>query len=193
MFEVIETGSDSQLRGVKRADGYSDSAAPSYGSIGSLGLGEMRFKARMFLHLQNATMKRVVHTSAFAMTVFKEATEVFMTRLPRSAFTDALTPSRRKKFDADEKSQASACTPVKLSKAREYGMPKSGCYLCADTDHYCSDRSKHPLNAEGKHRQPSAEVKRAIMRRIDNATASTGWKLAEKKRVREFWTKRCAP
>ena len=51
--------------------------------LGTLGPGESRFMSRMFLHLQLATMKRVVYTSSAAMAVFKEATQVFMTRLPK--------------------------------------------------------------------------------------------------------------
>ena len=159
--------------------------------LGTLGAGEMRFKARMFLHLQNATMRRVVHTSASAMAVFKEATEVFMTRLPRSAFTESSgTPVKAKKSLFDKKAQASSPSST---PRREYGMPKSGCYLCEKTDHYCSDRSKHPLNADGTHKKVSLETQRAIMQRIDNAPASAEWKVAEKKRVREFWSRRCAP
>ena len=154
--------------------------------LGTLGPGESRFMSRMYLHLQLATMKRVVYTSAAAMAVFKEATEVFMTRLPSSAFRSDSASQRSAKAMHDKQS----ATPQK--SANGWGKPKSGCYLCVATDHYCSDRTRHPTDAEGKHKKPTAETQKSIMKRIDGANSSAEWKAAEKKRVREFWAKRCA-
>ena len=158
--------------------------------LGTLGSGESRFMSRMYLHLQFATMKRVVHTSAAAMAVFKEATEVFMTRLPKNAFSSstetASGAARAAKAEHDKHNRS----PSKSGSG--WGKPKSGCYLCAATDHYCSDRSKHPLTQDGKHKKVSPDTQKAIMQRIDNSTASVEWKAAEKKRVREFWARRCA-
>ena len=157
--------------------------------LGTLGSGAIRFKARMYLHLQLATTDRVVYTSASAMAVFKEATEVFMTRLPRSVFKEdspSASPRSKKPFLDD-----TAASPS-VSKSK-YGMPRSGCYLCAATDHYCNDRTRHPVDANGKYKKVSSEIQKAIMLRIDRGSNSTEWKTAEKKRVRDFWSRRCSP
>ena len=155
--------------------------------LGTLGQNEVRFKARMFLHLQVATMKRVVYTGASAMAVFKEATEVFMTRLPNSSVA---TPSAgavsRAKKESHDKYQAG-------SPKKSFAKPKSGCWLCVSADHYCSDRTHHPLDAAGNHKMPSAQVKKAILQRVENSPHPVDWKEAEKKRVKDFWSRRCTP
>ena len=157
--------------------------------LGSLGPNETRFKARMYLHLQHATMRRVVFTSAAAMAVFKEATEVFLTRLPRSVFSQSPKPTQTPtKQEHDKYSQS----PSREKGRSSYGKPRSGCWLCPATDHYCSDRTKHPTDAKGMHKPVSPANQKAIMQRIDSAQSSTDWKSAEKKRVRDFWARRCA-
>ena len=164
--------------------------------LGTLGPSEMRFKARMFLHLQYATIRRVVFTSASAMAVFKEATEVFMTRLPRSAFAQSTTTASPCSI-AGSAGGRTTLSPAKCPPAARrppaFGMPQSGCYLCPATDHYCIDRTKHPLNANGKHAKVSAKTQTAILAHIDNSSMSAEWKTAEKARVRDFWARRCAP
>ena len=156
----------------------------------TLGPADIRFKARMYLHLQLATTNRVVYTSASAMSVFKEATEVFMARLPRSLFVPEQPTSPTRAKQAHDKY---APSPAKPTLKNEYGMPRSGCYLCAATDHYCSNRTFHPLDSNNKHKKVPQNVQQAIMARIDNSPSSTEWKAAEKKRVRDFWSRRCAP
>ena len=114
--------------------------------LGTLGPGESRFMSRMFLHLQLATMKRVVYTSS---AVFKEATEVFMTRLPKNAFSSSTESA------ASGSARATKALHDKQNRSQSksgngWGKPKSGCYLCAATDHYCSDRSKHAPTESGR-------------------------------------------
>ena len=157
--------------------------------LGTLGSNEIRFKARMFLHLQFATTERIVYTSASAMAVFREATEVFMTRLPQSAFVPQ-SPSGSPKL---KKSFLDTLSPTTPATQQQYGMPRSGCYLCASTDHYCNDKAYHQVGANGKYKKVTPDVQRAIMLRIDRSANSVEWKSAEKKRIRDFWSRRCAP
>ena len=155
--------------------------------LGTLGQNEVRFKSRMFLHLQVATMKRVVYTGASAMAVFKEATEVFMTRLPKSASSTTVdsATSRAKKANHDRYQSD--------SPKKTFAKPKSGCWLCASADHYCSDRARHPVDASHMHKMPSAQVKKEIFQRVDNSPHPVDWKDAEKKRMKDFWSRRCKP
>ena len=74
-------------------------------------------------------MKRVIYTSSAAMTVFKEATEVFMTRLPKNVFSSESNSPRATKALHDKQSGSPAKT------GNGWHKPKSGCYLCAATDH----------------------------------------------------------
>ena len=164
--------------------------------LGTLGPNESRFKARMFMHLQVATMRRVVYTSESAMAVFKEATEVFMTRLPRSAFASAATsasPARSARLPGNRSTASPSKSQSAAARSPSFGMPQSGCYLCTATDHYCSDRTKHPLNQDGMHAKVPPKVQQKILARINNSTMSADWKKAEKQRVRDFWARRCAP
>ena len=163
----------------------------------TLGKGEVRFKARMFLHLQFATLHRVMYTSASAMSVFRDATEVFMTRLPQSAFRDESSASPAKTPSSSRESVTGSSpgkkTPAsKKSYSHSSGTPRSGCYLCPDV-HYASDRSKHPLDANGKHAMPTKKTQEAIFARIDNESMSDSAKSDEKKKVKKFWACRCAP
>ena len=48
------------------------------------------------------------------------------------------------------------------------------------------------MTQDGKHKKVAPEVQKAIMKRIDGAASSPEWKAAEKKRVKEFWARRCA-
>ena len=112
-----------------------------------------------------------------------------MTRLPTSVFNKSHTSAS----PAPSTAQSGGASPKTPSAKKSYGMPRSGCYLCAATDHYCNDRSHHALDANGKYKKVSADAQKAIMLRIDRATSSGEWKAAEKKRVREFWARRCAP
>ena len=141
-------------------------------------------------------MQRVVYTSASAMAVFKEATEVFMTRLPASAFKDnspratVLTTPEKPSFSSGNKTY---CGPATPPTSKKFTSPKFGCYLCEKTDHYCSDRAFHPLNADGKHAPVSPATRKLILARIDKSDLSAELKAAEKSKVKDFWLRRCAP
>ena len=112
-----------------------------------------------------------MHASAIAMTVFSDATDAFVARLPgfkgekRSPYTSAQKPY----------------TPVQKT-------PVSGCYLCTTTDHFASDTKFHPLQADGTHKKLSAQMKKAIIDHIDKSELSAAVKTAEKDRVRRWWS-----
>ena len=113
-----------------------------------------------------------------------------MTRLPKEVSTPkkASSSATRSRKAANDK----YCSPVSSSR-KLFNKPKSGCWLCPATDHYCNDRSKHPVNAQGMYEMPSPQDKKAIMSRIATSKHPAEWKEAEKKRVSEFWSRRCAP
>ena len=164
--------------------------------LGTLGPDEIRFKARMYLHLQFATVARVVYTSASAMAVFKEATEVFLTRLPASVRSgSAVTPSKspaRSPASAAAPGTPRACVPASPRK-NAWSKPKWGCYLCGGMDHYASDRSKHPCERGAKHAKVPEAIKKQLLARIDASKFAEKVKDEEKKKLREFWSRRCAP
>ena len=141
--------------------------------LGELGVGNIRFKARMYLQLQYMSIHRVMHASAIAMTVFSDATDAFVARLPG--------------FKGDKRSPYTA-TPYAGYPSSGQKTPLSGCYLCTATDHFASDTKFHPLKADGTHEKVSAEMKKAIMNRIDKSELSAAVKTAEKDRVRRWWS-----
>ena len=170
----------------KKANGVANAAAlgelmdialrvhRTYERMGTLGVPDsIRFRARMFLHLQHACMTRVVHASAIAMTVFEDATDPFCARLPE--------------YSKPKKPVRPASAPLACKDVREERAPMSGCYLCPATDHYCSDRTHHPL-VNGKHKPISEETKEAILKRIESSSLSSGQKANEKKAVRRYWS-----
>ena len=95
--------------------------------LGTLDVNETRFKSRMYLHLQYTTIHRVLHVSASAMAVFKDVVDVFMTRLPRSAFSAKIS-------SASPAAAAALYNGIPASPApktrRSWTKPKAGCYLC---------------------------------------------------------------
>ena len=148
----------------------------TYDRMGTLGFPDsFRFKARMFLHMQHACMTRVVHASAIAMTVFEDATDPFCARLPEYSKAKAKVPFRP------------TTTAHAGKEVRSETTPTSGCYLCPATDHYCSDRTHHPL-VNGKHKPLSDEIKEAILKRIESSSLSPTQKANEKKAVRRYWS-----
>ena len=63
-----------------------------YERTGMLGPGEIRFQARMYLHLQYAWMTRVLYVNASAMAAFNAAVDHFIARFPSATLQAALTP-----------------------------------------------------------------------------------------------------
>jgi len=147
----------------------------TYERMGTLGVDEERFKARMHLHMQHACQARMVYANAIAMTVFEDATDPFVSRLPGRSKSGSRknTPNKARAFDETSRNSDS--------------LPTSGCYLCPATDHYCSDRNFHPL-VNGKHKPLSDEKKEAIINRIESSNLSPAQKTAEKKSVRRYWS-----
>ena len=138
--------------------------------MGNLGKNEIRFKARMFLHLQYACQYRVVHANAIAMTVFEDATDPFVSRLPGQSKAAATRSSFK-------------CTPVTENNS----SMSSGCWLCPAADHWCNDRRFHPL-VDGKHEPITNEVKEAILKRIETSDRSQSLKSAERKAAKRYWS-----
>lgn len=157
-------------------------------SLNQLGENESRLTVRLFLHLQHATMTRKLYSSAAAMVVFKEATELFLARIPDSQLGISTDSSKT----ATAQSQSGSRSSSKTKKSSS-SKPKFSCWLCPSKLHYCNDRSCHPVNSDGKYSMPSDESKKKILALVDASTASQKEKSAEKAKIKTFWEKRCAP
>ena len=98
---------------------------------GSLGPNELRFKVRMYLHLQYATNYRVLHIGAGAMRAFEAAVDTFgAAKVPRfKAKMAGGTPRRTPHATVGLK----GVTPVKKSAVTSF----TGCWL------YMSGRGPH--------------------------------------------------
>ena len=140
--------------------------------MGELGPEEIRFKARMYLHLQHMSVHRVLHASAIANTVFADATNAFVARLP------AYKKMKKDMYGGVRKS------PGDYTKLKQ---PISGCYLCTATDHYSNDTRFHPLLPDGTREKVSEPMKKSIMERIDKSNLTAAVKAAEKEKVRSYW------
>ena len=117
------------------------------------------------------SVHRIMHASAIAATVFSDATDAFVARLPN-----------HKKL----KTKSYGGTP--RTQTDKTHAPVSGCYLCAASDHYASDTRFHPLLPDGSHEKLSAKTKQAIMDRIDNSDLSASLKAAERDKVKSYWS-----
>ena len=65
--------------------------------------------------------------------------------------------------------------------------------MCGELDHYASDRSKHPCERGAKHAKVPEAIKRQLIARVDASKFAEKVKEDEKKKLREFWLRRCAP
>ena len=149
---------------------------------GTLGPSEIRFKVRMYLHLQYATNYKVLHTGAGAMRAFEASVDTFGM---------AKVPSFRRLLRGGGKTQPSFAagrgggpkTPKKPSPT----APTSGCWRCSASDHYASDKKFHPTSADDS--PPlTAETKKAIMDRIESSSLSSSDKESERTRVQKYWS-----
>ena len=150
---------------------------------GTLGTDEIRFKVRMFMHLQYATNYRVLHVGGPAMRAFEAAVDTFgAARVPRFRAT---------KKDPDRKFHRSArfCEPVDDTSGVQLGRQATGCYLCPATDHYASNLKFHPRDANGKRKPVSSEDKKGIMARIDAADRTAEEKAFERTQVKQYWVR----
>ena len=155
--------------------------------LGELGPGNVRFKARMYLHLQHMTTHRVLHASAIAMTVFSDATDSFVARLPGQQMAPRRAPAAVRRAPAA--SSSTACTPVsKSASTPKAKKPLFGCYLCTATDHFANDTRFHPLLPDGTIPKLTAAQKRAIIDRIEASNLSAALKATEKENVRRYWS-----
>ena len=140
----------------------------------SLGPDEIRFKERMFMHLQYACFARVVHSNAIAMTVFEDATDPFVARLPGHKPSECRQPDYK-------------TTSTSVGSPRDNSTPSIGYYLCPATDHYCNDKRFHPL-VNGKHKPVSDKTKEEILKRIESSSLSQAQRTNEKQRVKRYWS-----
>ena len=148
---------------------------------GSLGPNELRFKVRMYLHLQYATNYRVLHTGAGAMRAFEAAVDTFgVAKVPRFRVKMAGgTPRRTPQATGDRNA-----TPFKRNVVSSF----TGCWLCPAADHMANDPKFHPKSADGKRSPLSADTKQAIFDRIDASSNSAELKHAEKTQVKKYWS-----
>ena len=151
---------------------------------GTLGNKEIRFKTRMYMHLQHATNTRVLFVGGPAMRAFAAAVDSFgVAKVPRFKLLREVT-SRSTGSRAFGRKSEMFCEEVQAVK------PLTGCFLCPATDHWANDKKFHPRGADGKRQPVSAADKKAIMARVDNADHLTSdEKTAEKQQVREYWTR----
>ena len=149
--------------------------------LGELGPDDIRFKARMYLHLQYMCEHRVFHASAMAMTVFADATDPFVARIPGHS----VAKKQRQYPSGAEKSRFAGGT----RKPAVRTPPVSGCYKCPASDHYANDTRYHPVPLDGTKEKLSDETKAAILKRVDGkASLSEAAKEAEKEKVRQYWS-----
>ena len=149
--------------------------------LGELGPDSIRFKARMYLHLQYMCTHRVFHASAIAMMVFADVADPFAAWLPA-----------RRGINRQRHVCAAAATSV-VSSYRKPAVkivpPISGCYKCPAKDHYANDTRFHPLLPDGSQEKLSDETKAVMMRRIiDTSTLLAAVKAVEKDKVRQYWS-----
>lgn len=165
-----------------------DIAVKTHGQMqrrGTLGPNEIRFQVRMFLHLQYATNHKVLHTGSSAMRAFEAAVDTFGA---------AKIPGFKKKLrggggDGTGRYASVGYRTVTGSKKGTAGTkPLSGCYLCKAADHYASDEKFHPKPVDGKRPPLSADTKKAILDRVENSGLSASDVVAEKARVRKYWS-----
>ena len=162
-----------------------DIAVRTHGQMvrrGTLGHNEIRFQVRMYLHLQYATNYKVLHTGPGAMRAFEGAVDSFgVAKVPRFRLSARSTDTAVQYASTARKS-----TPI--PRKANVLKPVSGCWLCPAPDHYASDKKFHPKPASGKRPALAAEVKQAIMDRIDASSLSAELKLKEKTDVKKYWT-----
>jgi len=160
---------------------------------GTLGAHDRRFRVRMWLHLQYMTVKSTLHVSPGAMTAFKEATEVFMMRIPEHAVA-VYDPKPEAAPAGRTPARSSRKTPPARKTARKSSRdgPKVTCYLCVTPGHYCNNPKFHKKDKDGKYPMPSDSMKKQICTRVDGADVSTTEKTDLKTTIKDFWDKRCA-
>ena len=150
---------------------------------GTLGVNEMRYKVRMYMHLQHATNSGILYTGQSAMRAFEAAVDVFgVAKVPR--FLSARPTSLRQQFNPNAGKKRGAAHKQPEATA---APPSTGCWLCPAADHYASDPKFHPRMADGKWPPVSTENKKAIFERIDASSLSAELKHAEKTQVKKYW------
>ena len=150
--------------------------------LSELGPDNIRFKVQMYMFLQYMSTHRVLHTGAIAATVYADAVNNFVAKIPKYARTKQDGHGGAGSGTGGNKGFGGKKPPPKN------GLPVSGCYLCTATDHYSNDTQFHPLLPDGSHEKLSNEKKTAILDRVDKSALSSAVKSAEKKKVQEYWS-----
>ena len=160
-----------------------------YERTGTLGPGEIRFQARMYMHLQYACRTRVLQVNASAMQAFNSAVDHFIARFPASLLQQAIAPSAGATAGSGPQSVAARMLAASTSAAVALNIgnrgPTTGCYRCPEPDHYANDERFHPQATRKE--KLSKETKAAIMARVDAAPISIKAKNAEKEAIKAYW------
>ena len=150
---------------------------------GTLGAGEIRFKVRMYMHLQYATNYRVLHTGGPAMRAFAAAVDTFgVSKVPRFRIGHDT-------FVRPTGSKTGGSKSFKSTNDAQVVRPPTGCWKCPAPDHWANDPKFHPRSADGKRAPVSQADKTAILARIEASQRSAEEKLAEKQQVQQYWLK----
>ena len=144
---------------------------------GTLGPNEIRFKVRMYLHIQFMSDTLTLPVGPGAMTNFARATEKFGPRVPGWPI-DLTGDSPGKGVGA---SMPSACPTVSSSSK---STPKFGCWLCPSPDHYVS-KATHPVMPTSL----SKQVKDTIIKRIQDYPCTQSEKEAGLKSLKAYWSR----
>ena len=148
--------------------------------MGSLGQGQIRFKALGYIRLQHMSMDRCLYVGTSAKRMFYEAIDPLVAGLPASA-KSATVVTRSKTTSYDRSIRGIGLT------RKEPKNPVSGCFLCDASDHYASDKKFHPWK-NGKRPKVAADMKQRIMKRIADSDLTAAQKTHELKVVKAYWS-----
>jgi hypothetical protein len=165
-----------------------------YRSMGVMGPNDVRYKAHMYLHLQYASLYRLVFIRANALSAFEKATDAFVSRLPAAAFVTAVTGQQRAAEMVRRKTVAAHRHTVQPSSSAGAGIgprvvPQAGCYLCPAADHYCNNELFHP-KVNGRYERVPRATKALILKRVRESTEyDAATKVEQEKTIKDFWSR----
>ena len=163
-----------------------------YRRMGMMGPNDVRYKAHMYLHLQYASLHRLVFVRANALSAFERATDAFVSRLPASAFTEALTGQQRSQVALRRKATTArrhtGPSPSSTARVSNFAVPQAGCYLCPAADHYCNDERFHQ-KVNGQYPKVTKAMKAVILRRVRESDVDDETKAEREKTIKDFWSR----
>ena len=153
----------------------------------SMGDDNMRFKVRMYMHLEYMSETGKLHVGPQAMATFRDAIDIFGQKVPGFVVDltgMACTPVAASPSKGTPKLSKSSVTKVHNRGRSLLSKPKFGCWLCPSMDHYVN-KTSHPTREK-----LSDVMKSSILTRIDFCKEyPEAEREAEKKRVRAYWLK----